>query len=281
MAWRTVADGLTFPEGMRFHRGHLWLSDMYAGRVLRLDADGSAREVARLEDRVSGLGFLPDGDLLVVAMGGLRLVRVALGADGEPAGGPGAGVEYADLRGVAEFEANDMLVDAAGRAWVGNFGDDSAPPAPPRPATLACAHPDGRVEAAATGMWFANGIVAVDDGRTLLVAETRAVPARISAFDVSADGTLSGRRVFAETGWSMPDGMAVTDSGDVWFASPFTGEVVRLGPDGVECERLRTPAMPFSVAWGDGRLFVGMSPAWEPEVCLRELPGIVAEYVPD
>ncbi len=193
-----LADGFAFPECPVWHDGALWFSDVYAGRVHRL-ADGTAEVVAEVDGHPAGLGFLPDGRLLVAEGLSRQVLRL------EP---DGSLVTHADLSEVATWHLNDMHVDAAGRAYVGNYGDASVPPAPPHPAALALVQPSGEVSSAAAGMMFANGIDALADGRTLVVAETRSTPGRLTAFTVAASGELSDRRVLAELD-VMPDGIAV------------------------------------------------------------------------
>ena len=113
MATATVlAEGLTFGEGPRWHAGRLWFSDFYDHAVKSMDAAGAVRTEIEIDDQPSGLGWLPDGRLLVVAMKRRQLLRV----DPE-------GIKvHADLSPVAAYHAIDMVVDRFGRAYVGNFG---------------------------------------------------------------------------------------------------------------------------------------------------------------
>jgi sugar lactone lactonase YvrE len=160
VTFETVAGGLTFPEAPRWHDGALWVSDMHAHAVLRLEPAGTPTTVAEVPGCPSGLGFLPDGRLLVVSMHDRRVMR--LDADGLR--------EHADLSGLAPWHCNDMAVDANGRAYVGNFGDDSAPPAPPAPTVLIAVEPDGQARVVADELMFPNGIAVSDGGKTLVVA---------------------------------------------------------------------------------------------------------------
>jgi sugar lactone lactonase YvrE len=261
-----VVDGLAFPEGPRWHDGALWFSDMHDGRVVRWD--GSAETVLRLEDECpSGLGFLPDGRLLVVAMHARQVLRLD----------PDGPVVHADLSEIATWHANDMLVDPAGRAYVGNFCDGTAPPVPITPASLALVRPDGTVSVAATGLDLPNGMVLIDGGRTLVVAETRGLPPRISAFTVAADGTLSQRRVLVQLENELPDGLTVDAQDNIWFASPFTGELIKLTPDGRIAARLACPRPPYACALdAESRsLYVCVADDWVPEVCRAQRSGAV------
>lgn len=267
-----IADGLRFPEGPRWHDDALWFADVHDGRVLRVDPDdakgpdgrSAAVTVAELDTAPSGLGFLPDGRLLIASGTDRTLYRR------EP---DGALAVHADLSAIALWQLNDMCVDAAGRAYVGDYGDDSAPPAPPRPADLLRVDPDGTATAAAGSMLFANGMVTADDGATLIVAETRSAPGRLTAFTIGADGSLAGRRTLCEFDESvMPDGIAIDDAGNVWVASPFSGEVLRVDARGEVDRRLAVPN-PYAVALrtpadgaaGGGELYVCSSPDWKPE----------------
>jgi sugar lactone lactonase YvrE len=253
----TLAEGLTFPEGVRWHDGALWFSDMHAHTVLRLEPGGAPEAVAAVPECPSGLGFLPDGTPLVVSMHDRRLLR--LGPDGPR--------EHADLSTLAPWHLNDMHVDRHGRAYVGNFGDGSAPPDPPRPTCLLLVEPDGEARVVAEDLWFPNGIALSADGGTLIVAETRSVPGKLTAFAVAADGSLGDRRTMASFEGGFPDGIAVDAEGGVWVALPFGDELVRVAPDGAVDRRLPFPS-PYAVALGGpgGReLFVATAPSWVPE----------------
>jgi len=265
---KTLAEGLTFPEGPRWHDGALWLSDMHAHRVLRLEADGTATTVAEVPECPSGLGFLPDGTPLVVSMHDRRLLRLE----------PGGPVEHADLSGLANWHCNDIWVDSGGRAFVGNFGDGSAPPDPPKPTALIAVEPDGAARIVAEDLWFPNGIAVSPDRSTLLVAESRSLPSRLTRFDVGPDGDLSNRRVLVEfEPGELADGIALDAELGVWVAMPFGNELVRVTAEG-EIERRVPIESPYAVALGgpDGRdLFVCSAPAWEPDEAIRLRAGTV------
>ena len=180
----TVLDGLVFPEGARWHEGALYFSDMHDGIVWRLTPGGSATNVLELPTLPSGLGWLPDGTMCVVSMEDRRLLRLT----------PDGPVTLADLSGVARYVINDMVIDRAGRAYIGTFGCDFNNGDPPRPTQVFCVHPDGRIAIAADGIQFPNGCVITADGRTFIVAET--FGECLSAYDINGDGALSNRRVF-------------------------------------------------------------------------------------
>lgn len=222
--WVTVVDGLAFPESLRWHDGALFASDIFGGVVL-----GPEGVVVEVPARPSGLGWLPDGRLLVVAMQD----RAILVIDGD------ASEVWADLSGLAAGDCNDMLVDEAGRAYVGNFGYDYAAGAERQPADLVLVQPDGSASVVAREVWFPNGMALTADGSTLLVAETPAE--RITAFSVDAEGSLHDRRVWADLGGARPDGISLDADGGLWVASPGTGELLRVFEGGRVTDRLDAP----------------------------------------
>ena len=192
---RILLDGLLFPEGPRWHGGKLWFSDMQALHVMTVDLDGNAEKIAKIQASPSGLGWLPDGRLLVVSMIDRRLLR--LDASGL--------AELADLSDLASFHCNDMVVDTKGRAYIGNFGFDLAANAAVEPAEIILVTPDGKAEIAAEDLYFPNGAVITPDGRTLIVAETWGN--RLTAFDIESDGSLKKRRIWANLkGAAAPPG---------------------------------------------------------------------------
>jgi sugar lactone lactonase YvrE len=202
----------------------LWFSDFYSFRVLAVDLDGRAQTIAEVPQRPSGLGWTPDGALLVVSMLDRSLLRLAAGRLSKAA----------DLSALAGGPCNDMVVDAQGRAYVGNFGYDRHAGEPPKTTCIARVDPDGRVVRAAEDLMFPNGTVITPDGRTLIVGETFAQ--RLTAFDIEADGSLSHRRVFAQVGGMSPDGICLDAQGAVWVADPFGKKLVRVF-DGGRVER--------------------------------------------
>jgi sugar lactone lactonase YvrE len=142
----------------------------------------------------------------------------------------GALVEVADLSGHAPFHCNDMVVDAAGRAYVGNFGFDLDAHETPCSTCLLLVHPDGRVEVAAEEMRFPNGTVITEDGATLVIGESMA--GCLTAFTIGAGGALSDRRVWARLDGAVPDGICLDAEGAIWSACPLTGRVLRVREGG-------------------------------------------------
>lgn len=260
-ALRVVLDGLIFPEGPRWRNGELWFSDMHAREIIAMTPAGARRTIHTHHCDVSGLGWLPDGRLLFVLMDDRKLMRME--ADG-------AIVTHADLGHIATWHCNDMVVDAQGRAYVGNFGFSLDPPAPQVPAKLALVQPDGAVSIAAEDLVFPNGAVITPDGKTLIIGESFA--SRITAFDIGAYGALTNRRVFAEIAPAVPDGMCLDAEGAVWVASPTTNEVIRVAKNGAIAARV--PVGRTAVACmlgGEDRkmLYVLTSPVLGREECER------------
>jgi sugar lactone lactonase YvrE len=233
-----LAEGFAFLEGPRWHDGKLWVSDMHDDRVLTVNLAGRSETVVEVPGRPSGLGWLPDGRLLIVSMTDRRLLRL------DPTGLS----VVADLSGIATFHCNDMVVDVHGRAYVGNFGYDFEAGEPQRSAALALVLPDGTVHVAAEDLAFPNGAVITPDGRTLIVGES--FGARLTAFDVAPDGTLSGRRLWAALQGAVPDGICLDAEGAIWVASPLSKEVLRVRQGGEVVERIATSTQAIACMLG-------------------------------
>jgi len=225
-----LLDGLKFPEGPRWRDGKLWFSDFYAHRVATVDLEGSDATVVEVPQRPSGLGWTLNGELLVVSMLDRRVLRF----DGR------ALHPYADLSALATGLCNDMVVDAAGRAYVGNFGYDRHNDAPPRDTRIIRVDPDGRAASVGDELVFPNGMVITPDGRTLVVAETFAH--RLTAFDVGADGALGNRRLFAALDSIFPDGICLDAEGAVWVTDARGNRVVRVLQGGRIAQAIDTGA---------------------------------------
>lgn len=240
----TVTDGLVFPEGLLWHDGRLWLSDIHRHQVLSVDERGAKTVVAEVGDRPSGLGFTRDGRLLAVGLLDRELLEIR----------DGAAHLVASLQEYSDKFANDMVTDGLGRSYVGcrSFGDLGAPTD-----CLVLVDESGHASLAASDLVTPNGVVVSGDLRTLIVAETYA--RRLTAFDVAPDGALSNRRAFAAVD-GEPDGICLDEEGAVWTALPQESAVVRILEGGSVQRRIPFPdRWPFTCALGgdDGRtLFV-------------------------
>jgi sugar lactone lactonase YvrE len=244
-----LIDGLAFPEGPRWREGRLWFSDMHHHVVMTVDPNGKTEEIVRVEERPSGLGWLPDGRLLVVSMVDRRVLRLE----------EGRLVEHASLWGLAPWHCNDMVVDGQGRAYVGNFGFDSDAATEPRETTLVLVHPDGKAEVAADGLLFPNGAVITPDGGTLVVGESYA--GRLTAFAIGDDGRLSERRVWAQLQGAVPDGICLDTEGAIWVASPASNQLLRVLEGGEVTHRIAADRMAIACMLGgdDGRTLFALT----------------------
>ncbi len=223
---RTLVTGLAFAEGPRWHEDRLWFSDMHDHHVMTVDADGTTHRHFEVPNRPSGLGWMPDGRLLVVSM----VDRKLLVRQGE------ALVPHADLSALARFHCNDMVVDARGGAYVGNFGFDLDARETPCPTELIRVEPDGSARIVADEMRFPNGAVITPDGGTLIVGES--FGGCLTAFPIQANGDLGERRTFAQLEGAVPDGICLDQEGAIWVSSPVSNEFLRVRDGGEVTERL-------------------------------------------
>jgi sugar lactone lactonase YvrE len=236
-------EGGHYYEGPRWRDGRWYVSDFYDAAVYAVSEDGSSEELMRVEAQPSGLGWLPDGSLLVVSMRDHRLLRRS--PDGEVS-------VHADVSEHCGGHLNDLVVDGAGRAYVGNFGFDLMAGGDPEYANLVRVDPDGSVSVAAGELMFPNG--AVIHGDTLIVAET--MGGRMTGFTIAPDGSLTDRHVWAQisptpdmgplgemlsAGGFAPDGIALDAEGHVWAADALGGRAGRIAPGGEIVDEIRAP----------------------------------------
>jgi sugar lactone lactonase YvrE len=229
---QVLLDGIVFPEGPRWHKGKLWFSDIHAHKVMTVDEQGRSEVIATVTERPSGLGWLPDGRLLVVSMRNQQLLR--LDPDGLHT--------VAEVKSLVKGDINDMVVDAQGRAYIGSMGYDLFAGETPAPGNVVMVTPDGKARVVADNLELPNGPAITPDQKTLIVAES--FGHRLAAFDIAADGSLSGRRVFAELGEATPDGICLDAEGAVWVSSPLTHEFLRVRQGGTIADRI-----PLSGKW--------------------------------
>ena len=248
-----LVDGLDFGEGPRWHDGRLWYSDFYQHRVYAVSPGGARETILDLgSEQPSGLGWMPDGSLLVVAMTARRVLRMAHGEV----------TIHADLSEIATWHCNDMVVAADGTAYVGNFGwDIEHDRGHPLAATLAVVRPDGSVQSGPGDLLFPNGSVITPDGSTLVIAET--FGGRFSAFPLDADGCPGEGREWAPVPGAAPDGCTLDSDGGIWFADAAGSGMVRVLEGGTITDRLPTPQPAYACMLGgdDGRtLFILTAP---------------------
>jgi sugar lactone lactonase YvrE len=226
-----VREGLGFGEGPRWHEGRLWYSDFYRHAIFSMAEDGSDEVLEHeVATQPSGLGWLPDGDLLCVSMTDQKVLRFH----------DGVMSVFSDISEYCEFWANDMVVSPAGFSYVGNFGFDLDArlkelgierfiAEPPPSTNLIVLDPEGEIIQVIPDMDFPNGTVITPDGKTLIVGET--FGSKQSAFDVAPDGTLSNRRVWAPLA-GVTDGMCLDAEGQIWFANAISHECLRVREGG-------------------------------------------------
>ncbi|WP_116995647.1 SMP-30/gluconolactonase/LRE family protein [Desertimonas flava] len=263
----TIVPDLHFSECPRWHDGRLWFSDFYQHRVLSVLADGSdLRTEAEVPGQPSGLGWMPDGTLLIVSMTDRKLLQRA---------DDGTLSVHADLAPFVSGHPNDMVVDESGRAYLGNFGFDLMAGESPAPANLVRVDPDGTASVAAAGLLFPNGSVITDDGE-LIVNET--LGNRVSVFTIADDGSLGERRDWATFGEQPPvgadvdtvlgslavgpDGGCLDADGAMWIADALGSHVIRvLGGEIVDEITTPMPAYACMLGGDDGRtLFICTAP---------------------
>ncbi len=249
----TLVGGRAFLEGPRWRDRALYVSDMHAGEVLRVTMDGAATVIAEVPGSPSGLGWLPDGSMLIVSMSDQRLLRLH---DDELS-------EHADLRSFAPHEINDMVVDRAGHAFVSQFGYDHHAGAKLQRAPVLRVDPDGSAQQATDALRMANGMVITADGQTLVVAESAG--RRLLGFDLAADGSLSNERVWADLPeMDYPDGICIDAEDAVWCAGPAADRFVRVREGGEVLDIVECPgrhAIACAIGGDDGHtLFCCTSP---------------------
>ena len=270
---RILMDGLTFGEGPRWHDGKFYFSDFYSHKVFSLDMEGNSEVIVEVPGQPSGLGWMPDGTMLIVSMKDKKLLSFINNTLSE----------VADLSDLAGFHCNDMVVDDRGNAYIGNFGFNTYSGEEIKPANLILVRPGEDPCVAADNLLFPNGAVITPDGRTLIVGETYA--ARLTSFDINQDATLSNRRVWAdftldakEGEVPVPDGMCLDAEGAIWVASPTTADVIRIKEGGEILDRIPVETNAYACMLGGDdlkTLFICTSKASgvDPEAALREKSG--------
>ncbi|MGV9800711.1 SMP-30/gluconolactonase/LRE family protein [Mycobacterium sp. NPDC003449] len=215
-----LANGFCFGEGPRWFEGLLWFSDMLGEAVHTVNLSGSMTTLPVPGHAPSGLGFRPDGTLLIVSTERRQVLRY----DGDTVD------VLADLSDLVPAALGDMVIDSAGRAYVGSQARSHG--------TIVCIDPDDTVRVVAERLDFPNGMAITPDGRTLIVAESTG--RRLSAFTVAADGALTDRRVFAERLDGPPDGIAIDNAGGVWAAMTLAHQFERIVESGAVTDRIDT-----------------------------------------
>jgi len=244
-AAEVLMEGIMLGESPRWHDGRLWFSDWGAHQVIALGPGGGHEVVATVPSIPMCIDFLPDGRLLIVDSARRRLLRR------EP---DGSLVQHADLSGVSQKPWNDIVADDRGNAYVNTIGFDF-PGGEFAPGLIVLATPDGNVREVADGLAFPNGMAITPDGGTLVVAESYGN--RLTAYDIRSNGSLAGRRVWADTPGDHPDGICMDADGAVWYADVGNRHCVRVREGG---EVLAT------VGWDRGAFACALSRGEDPRL---------------
>jgi sugar lactone lactonase YvrE len=249
---QTLMTGIAFGESPRWHDDRLWFSDWGAQEIIAVDLEGESEVIVRVPSFPFCIDFLPDGRLLTVSASDRLLLRR------EP---DGPLVTHADLSTLSEHPWNDIVVDGGGNAYIGNIGFDF-PEAEFAPGTLALVTPDGSARQVADGVAFPNGIVVTPDNSTLIVAESYAN--RLTAFDITADGNLSNRRMWAELGGGVPDGICLDAEDAVWYGDVPNKRCVRVREGGEVLQTIDLDRGCFACMLGgpDGKTLFIVAQEW-------------------
>jgi sugar lactone lactonase YvrE len=244
-----LANGFCFGEGPRWFEGLLWFSDMLGEAVHTVDLQGTMTTLPLPGHAPSGLGFRPDGSLLIASTAKRQVLRY----DGESV------AVIADLAEIVPADLGDMVIDDLGRAYVGSQAREAG--------VIVRIDPDDTTTVVAYELDFPNGMVITADRGTLIVAES--VARRLTAFAIGADGTLSDRSVFAEGLDGPPDGIALDAGGGIWASMTLAHQFERIVQGGAVTDRIdadgRT-AIACTLGGPEGRtLFLLSSPDAYPE----------------
>ncbi len=262
-----LIEGLTFTEGPRWRDGRLYFSDFFTHRVLAVDTKGNMETIVETPQQPSGLGWSPDGSMLIVSMNDQKLLSFNKGELSE----------VADLSQLATHFCNDMVVDKKGNAYVGNFGFDLHGGESIKPTNIILVRPGEEPCVVAENVFFPNGTVITPDDKTLIVGETFA--SSLTAFDINEDGTLANRRVWAdlrsiEEGYTpVPDGICLDAEGAIWVASPSTNDVIRVQEGGALLDKVEVDRGAFACMLGGengNTLFISTANDSTEETCLKE-----------
>ncbi len=251
---RTLMTGIAFGESPRWHEGRLWFSDWGAEELIAVDLEGRSEVVLQVPSFPFSIDWLPDGRLQVVsARAGELLVREA----------DGTLVTRVDLSRIADpVPGNEIVVDGRGNTYVNGGGFDLLAGEPFAPGIIALVTLDGEARAVADDLHFPNGMVVTPDNATLIVAESYAK--RLTAFDIAPDGELSNRRVWAELGNGVPDGLSLDADGAIWYADVPNQTCIRVREGGEELDRVELDQGCFACMLGgaDGTTLFLVTREW-------------------
>lgn len=257
---KVLIDGIGLGESPRWHEGRLWFSDWVAHEVIALSQRGEREVMAHVDAFPFSIDWLPDGSMLITA--GRELLR--MDADGTL-------VVHADLSELTEFGLNEIVVDGHGHAYVNGAGFDLMGGGAPAPGLIALVRPDGSSEQVDAGIAFPNGMAVTPDGAMLIAADSYGK--ELMAFEIGDDGGLSNRRVWADLGDGVPDGICVDEEGAVWYADVPNRRCVRVAEGGEVLDMVEADRGCFACMLGgeDGRtLFINVAEWTGPEGIYNE-----------
>lgn len=213
-----LIDGFCFGEGPRWFDGKLWFSDMLGEAVHTVTPDGVLTTLALPGHAPSGLGFRPDGAMLIVSTETRQVLRY-----------DGATVTLvADLSDLVPANLGDMVVDQSGRVYVGSQARQGG--------VIVRIDVDDTAAVVADSLEFPNGMVITPDGATLIVAESTG--RRLTAFTVDDGVGLTDPRVFADGLDGPPDGITLDAGGAVWASMTLRHQFQRITHGGNVTDRV-------------------------------------------
>jgi sugar lactone lactonase YvrE len=254
---QTLLTGLAFGESSRWHKGRLWFADWGAQEIIAVNLEGKSEVIVKVSFPSFPMCFdwLPDGQLLIVSSRNGLLLRMESG---------GSLVTHADLSRLSEkgHPWNEIVIDGRGNAYINNQGFDF-PGGEFAPGTIAILTPDGAARQVADGIAFPNGMAVTPDNSTLIVAESYGN--KLTAFDIAADGSLSNRRVWADTGKDHPDGICLDVEGAIWYADVGNKRCVRVREGGEVLQTIELDRGCFACMLGgaDGKTLFMVATEWK------------------
>ncbi len=260
---QTLLTGLAMGESPRWHDDRLWFSDWGAQEVVAVDLQGKSEVVLRVQSFPFSIDWLPDGRLLIVSASDRLLLRR------EP---DGSLVVHAELASLSDRPWNEIVVDGRGNAYLNNIGFDMMGGEKVADGILAVVTPEGSVRRVADGVSFPNGMAVTPDNSTLILAESYGK--RLTAFDIEADGALSNRRVWADLGDGVPDGICIDAEGAVWCADVPNKRCVRVREGGEVLQTIDLDRGCFACMLGgvDNRTLFMMAAEWRGPASMTDGP---------
>jgi sugar lactone lactonase YvrE len=251
-AVQTLLTGLGFGESPRWHEGRLWFSNWGMQEIVAVDLKGKREVMVRLPfaSFPFSIAWLPGGRLLIVSASERPFLRQLPN---------GSLVTHADLSGLSAHGWNEIVVDGRGNAYINGGGSAGEKPAP---GIIALVAPDGSARQVADGIAFPNGMAVTPDNSTLIIAESHGK--RLTAFDIAADASLSNRRVWADLGDGVPDGICIDADNAVWYADVPNKRCVRVREGGEVLQTVNVDRGCFACVLGgaDRRTLFIMAAEW-------------------